>query len=189
MQAELRDSVGCAEPIFYREITYEELYMLKQKELKEILRYNPDTGDFIWLCDMGTNKVKGLVAGWETASGYIGIMIDSKQHQAHRLAWLYVHGCFPEFDIDHINGNRSDNRIANIRAVNRLENMRNQKLRTTNKSGHSGVRFCRGSWHANISVNYKRIHLGCFATKDEAILVRKNAETEHGFHPNHGRTA
>jgi hypothetical protein len=100
-------------------------------------------------------------------------------------------GCWPENDIDHINGDRSDNRIENMRAVTRQENLKNTKRRCDNASGVIGVyqRKDTGRWCSYVNSNGKRINLGCFNNKTDAIAVRKAAETEHGFHSNHGRGA
>ena len=105
---------------------------------------------------------------------------------AHRLAWLYVYGCWPD-EIDHINQIRDDNRIANLRSVDRTTNCQNAS-RQKSESGVTGlVKRYTGKWEARIQVNKKYIYLGIFSTKSEAIAARKAANVKYGFHENHGK--
>jgi hypothetical protein len=163
---------------------------ISQKELKEVLNYNPDTGIFTWLVDRGANRTSGKIAGHIDCHGYRSIGIDGKYYKAHRLAWLYVHGEFPPNEIDHINGNGIDNRLDNLRPVTSSENSQNQKMRDNNKSGVMGVYWYNKSkkWLARIRVNTKEIHLGVYKDLELAALVRAEAEVKYGFHPNHGRS-
>jgi hypothetical protein len=95
---------------------------------------------------------------------------------------------WPEGEIDHINGNRQDNRIENLRDVPRSLNQRNSKLQNNNRSGVSGVFWRANRWEARIYlVSGQRKHLGRFKTFEEAVAVRKQAEMECGYHENHGR--
>lgn len=107
------------------------------------------------------------------------------------LVWLMFNGYLPKGEIDHINGIRSDNRIENLREVTRVENSRNQQIKSNNVSGAIGVRFNQhiDKWESYIKVNYKKIHLGSFNSKQSAIKARKDAEKKYGFHENHGRPA
>jgi hypothetical protein len=120
--------------------------------------------------------------------GYIQIRVENKLYRAHHLAWLYCFGYLPR-ELDHINGIRVDNRIENLREVTHAENGRNTKRHSTNTSGVTGVYYNKINkyWVAQIRINYKTIYLGCFKDIEDAILARKAAETEFGFHPNHGR--
>src|SRR5690606_746777 len=109
----------------------------------------------------------GKRAGWETARGYWAITIDGVQHQAHRLVWEYHNGLIPSYpkaEIDHINGNKLDNRIENLRVVSRPENNRNAALRTDNTSGVCGVSFegRYGKWSARIRANGRQVYLGLY---------------------------
>jgi hypothetical protein len=163
--------------------------MITQERLKELLSYDQDAGLFTWLVARSRTK-KGATAGCMNAVGYLMIGMDNTVYYAHRLAWLYVHGEFPARQIDHINGVRTHNSIANLRSVTHAENGKNKKLPSTNTSGVVGVvwRKNKGKWVANIKVDGKKIHLGSFEKKGNAILARKKAELDHGFHENHGRT-
>lgn len=157
--------------------------MITQSELKELLHYDPDTGLFL-----RCGKKVGRVLNCGSKKRYIGISLKSKTYRAHRLAWLYVYGKFPSGDIDHINGNGFDNRIKNLRDVDRQTNMRNSRRKSTNKSGVTGVTWDskRLKWYASIMVGYKTISLGRHDDIKDAIAARKNAELKYGFHPNHG---
>ena len=156
--------------------------MLTQKRLKEALIYNGDTGIF-------TNRIRrimsieGTVVGSNTNNGYIAIHFDGKRYLAHRLAWLYIYGYFPENNIDHINRNKKDNRISNLREVSQQCNIRNSKLRKTNKSGVTGVCWYKnaGKWLAHIKINNKAVHLGRFDDKKDAVRARWDAEKKYKF--------
>lgn len=116
--------------------------------------------------------------------GYRKVHFDGQIYYTHRLIWKLLYGEDP-LEIDHINGNRSDNRITNLRSVSRLENMRNAKRRSSNASGVTGVFWLkdRSKWRAYIS----KKTLGEFNKFEDAVAVRKQAEKEYGYHPNHGR--
>jgi hypothetical protein len=124
----------------------------------------------------------------DSRTGYKCGNIFAKRHQAHRVLWALTYGEWPEHDIDHINGVRHDNRISNLRAVDRAENLKNVKLRNSNTSGFNGVYWAedRKKWRAEISANNKNIKLGSFDTLDDAIRCRMAANIKYGFHPNHG---
>jgi hypothetical protein len=159
---------------------------LTQERLKELLSYDPGTGVFHWIAR------NGAAAGSYTIRGnkkeYLRISIDGKRYQAHRLAWLYAYGEWPKDQIDHINQNGIDNSIANLREVTSKENYKNRPIPKDNKSGHIGIYWHSSmeKWAANIGINGDQISLGFFKSKVDAIIVRKMAEYEHGFHENHG---
>ena len=142
--------------------------MITQDRLKELFSYDAETGHLIWK-KTGKGRPKSLLAGTEAPNGYIVINVDYKRYMAHRLVWLYHSGVLPEKDIDHINNNRADNRIENLREATRSENMQNEKkARSTNKNGLLGVSKNNGRWRAQIELNYKRTHIGYFDTPEEA---------------------
>ena len=170
--------------------------MLKYKnitvdEVREAFDYDEETGDMIWKIRASSRANIGDAAGYVNRRGYKYIGYKGKLYRAHRLIWLYVHGSFPPEQIDHIDGNPSNNRISNLRAVSRKENAKNQKLPKNNTSGITGVVWKKNAskWHARIKINWKQIHLGTFNDFFEACCGRKSAEIKYDFHPNHGRRA
>jgi hypothetical protein len=155
--------------------------MITQEELKELLSYDQDTGIFTW------NKSKKQ-AGTLTYSGYKRIIIKNKSYYAHRLVWLYVNGYMPDY-VDHINMNRSDNRLCNLRKATNAENQCNKKITKNNTSGVKGVSwFARdNNWRARIQFDGKHIHLGYFNTIEEAKTAIENTRVElHREFANHG---
>lgn len=132
---------------------------------------------------------KGAEAGTPDGNGYLVAMADGVRFKVHRIVWLMHHGVWPLQTIDHVNGDRSDNRIENLRDVDQVENSRNQKQRSTNSSGITGVHwnYIHRKWQASIYVMGKKIFLGRFSDIEAAGKARKEAEAEYGFHPNHGR--
>jgi hypothetical protein len=112
--------------------------------LHTLLAYDPGSGEFRWREKVSSRRPAGSPAGTRTARGYIRIRINGKTHAAHRLAWLFVYGDWPEQQIDHINGDRADNRIANLRDVAPRVNSQNRKrANATNSNGLLGVSRCR----------------------------------------------
>jgi hypothetical protein len=155
--------------------------MITQIELKKLLDYNQDTGIFTWKVSRGKAKING-VAGTKRKDKYIQIAINKKHYLLHRLAWLYVNNNFPEF-IDHINGDKSDNRICNLRKVNSSQNMHNSKLNIKNKSGIKGISWNknRNKWEARVCINYKNKFIGYFDDIKLAELLINKARIElHG---------
>jgi len=153
--------------------------------LQTLLDYNPDNGHFIWrLNKAGGNAKLGKRAGYAHHTGYRYVCVDGKSIIEHRLAWFYVHRKWPAHDLDHINRNRADNRIANLRETTRAENCQNQPIRRSNKSGVTGVYFhnATGKWAASININKKQVHLGVYDTIEDAVRARRNAEKEHYPH-------
>jgi len=162
--------------------------MITQEDLKQIINYNPETGALLWLKTTGKRIKKGNVAGSrDRTSGYRNLRINGKIYREHRAVWFYMYNEWPKY-LDHINHIRDDNRLINLRKVTHQENLKNQKLNKKNTSGITGVvrDIIRGKWRAQIVVYYKRINLGRFDDKFEAICARKSAEIKHGFHKNHG---
>jgi len=164
---------------------------LTQEHLKSVLHYDPETGVFTWI----DSKCKRISAG--TTGGtlhkshklnYLRMYVKDKNYLCHRLAWLYVHGEWPN-EIDHIDGDGLNNKITNLRNVSSTENGKNLSIRNDNKSGIIGVSWMksRSKWQANINSNKKQVYLGIYDDFFEACCVRKSAEYELGFHANHGR--
>lgn len=175
--------------------------MLPVETLLQLLRYEPETGKLIWLtrprsffstdgeCKRWNGRYAGKEAFTVSSYGYLDGYVLRKMHRAHRVAWLMHYGSEPNGSIDHINGNRQDNRVNNLRVVTACENARNSAPKSTNTSGVIGVSPFKGRWRATITANGKQIHLGIFADLATAAAVRKAAEIAHGYHPNHGRAA
>ena len=161
--------------------------MLTQKELKKHLHYNPGTGIFTRLACSANNVKAGDIAGC-LHNGYIEIRVNKKRYLAHRLAWFYVHGEWPE-QIDHINHIRDDNRLFNLRDATNLENGKNQSKKITNTSGVTGVYWAKRNkkWIASVSINNKTKYLGSHIDKFEVICMRMSANNKYGFHKNHGK--
>ena len=144
---------------------------ITQKQIMEYLEYNPETGVFTAAKTHGTLWRKGKIVGHKNKAGYITITLLGKLRKAHRLAWIYVYGeDIDGYEIDHINGDKSDNRICNLRISSHQQNMFNMKKKSTNKSGVKGVHFDKrcNKWRAQTSINKKRVHLGLFDTIESA---------------------
>ena len=145
--------------------------MLTQDELKDILTYNLETGIFIWNKDTFNKRCKvGKIAG-SFDCGYIRITIKSKRFLAHRLAWFYMNGIWPNNNIDHINGIKNDNRICNLRLATIAENQQNRFNASSNSThGYLGITWNKtaNKWSSKIMINRKRIHIGYFDTAIEA---------------------
>jgi hypothetical protein len=155
--------------------------MITQAELKEILHYDPETGVFRWRHARKNNQIKPWgVAGSRYSKDYSRIEINNKAYKAHRLAWLYMTGCWPENDIDHIDGDILNNSWSNLRPATKKQNAENRKLPSNNTSGFKGVGWNSHSqkWYAQINHNNKKIHLGRFADAEEAakVIASKRAE-------------
>lgn len=135
--------------------------------LKEVLRYDVETGNFIWLVGGGRNSA-GAVAGHK-GDRYRHIGVLGITTRVHRLVWFWHHGKWPDHGIDHINGDRFDNRIENLRDVpQKINNQNWRKARKDSKCGLAGVRMGECAWVASIFSNGKNYHLGSFATKEAA---------------------
>ncbi|MBH3259961.1 HNH endonuclease [Serratia marcescens] len=155
-------------------------------ELLERLHYDPDSGLFTRLKDTGSPKgKKGVVAGSLKKQGYVDIRFNGQIYKAHRLAWFYHYGEWPDGEIDHINGIKSDNRISNLRAATRAENIRNIGRRNKNRTGFKGVGNAGKKWQARITHNGSKIYLGLFDTPEEAHEAYcKAARNLHGSFAN-----
>jgi hypothetical protein len=154
---------------------------LTQQRLKELLRYEPETGSFYCVVDRRNGLKAGDRAGTECGRGWRQMMVDRRLYKAHRLAWLYMTGSFPAKQIDHINGNRADNRWCNLREADQFQNAANRKRPVNNTSGVPGVGFYKrnGKWGAHITALNKRRFLGLFDSKDAATLARQQAEIHY----------
>lgn len=161
--------------------------MISKEYLISLINYNHDTGEFRWIKTGKGRRLNGI-AGTKS-HGYILITINGTRYPAHRLAWLYVHGSHPKDCIDHINGNRSDNRISNLRQATNMQNHWNTKLRSTNTSGVKGVNFHKKAqkWCAEVWTDGKKNYLGLYEDIEEARRIVENFRKEsHGEFANLG---
>jgi hypothetical protein len=161
--------------------------MITQEELQKLYKYDPDTGEFRHAQKRrGVRNMDKPVGTVD--NGYVKLRVNNELHRAHRLAWLHHNGVISEQDvIDHIDHNKLNNAIKNLRQVNRSQNSKNLSKFKTNTSGHAGVFQDRGKWRAKITVDGKTKYLGTYKDKDSALKARIKAAKEHNFHENHGK--
>lgn len=160
---------------------------ITQKRLKELFNYDHKSGEIVRIKTVATNAKAGDTAGCINGDGYLTIWIDKVNCLAHHVAWFYFYGEWP-IQLDHINHDRTDNKIINLRTANKSINGRNQSMRCTNKSGVMGVNWHKmaNKWRAFIRNDGKNIHLGTFDKFNDAVIARKKAEYKYGYHVNHG---
>jgi hypothetical protein len=141
--------------------------------VREIFDYDPISGELIWKVATSSKNPVGSIAGTIAGTGYRLVTVDSARFLAHRIVWLWNYGVMPPGDIDHINRDKSDNRIENLRIATRPQNNSNSKRRRDNSSGYTGVTWHAqsGKWRALIHVNKKQKHLGLFSTPEEAYAA------------------
>src|SRR5262249_27099557 len=152
---------------------------------------DPCTGEFTWLVNAGRHgRVGGAAGHLDESQGYVLVGICGESYRAHRLAWFYVHGQWPPQEIDHINGNRADNRIANLRLATDAENAWNASRRSDNSTGYKGVSMYKnGKFMAYVHKGRKRHHLGYFDTPEAAHAAYVKAAAElHGEFANTGNS-
>lgn len=168
-------------------ITIDKTREITQSYLKEILNYDPETGLFTWKVEKDRNISGADIAGYlDKSDGYFRIRIGKRHYKAHRLAWLYIHGRWPSEQIDHINRNRSDNRLCNLRECTHAQNQQNRSSVKKSSSKYLGVSWdnLRSKWRAQIQINGKNKNLGAFDTEAEANEAYLAAKAElHKFQP------
>lgn len=149
---------------------------LTASKLRDLTAYDPCTGIFVWR----HGKKQGQELGYGDGKGYKRAWLDGAMHKVHRLAWLYVHGVWPTGMIDHLNGDRSDNRIANLRDVNMASNLGNRTRANINNqlTGCLGVTRDKEYFRARICVNRKHIDLGLYKTLEEAKQAYDRAKNK-----------
>lgn len=173
---------------------------MNQALLQTLIRYEPNTGHVFWReRDVKFFKSEHSCRSWNTkyagkkimnldGKGYNSVFIMGKQYRVHRLIWLYVYGVFPNI-IDHKNGNKTDNRLSNLRDVDCQKNHMNMRRAKNNSSGITGVYFNKkkGLWCAQMKFNGATYHIGSSKNKADAIQMRKDEERKLGFSERHGR--
>ena len=162
----------------------EKALALRVEELRDALAYDPETGLFHWKVSRSAWAKAGTVAGSLNNHGYTKIMFKRRMHAAHRLAWFYVYGEWPAHQIDHINGDRTDNRLINLRVADNKQNQENIGLRSNNTTGFRGVSFNKKSkmYEAHIRHNGKKICLGMFFSAKVAAEAARKARQDFFTH-------
>jgi hypothetical protein len=161
--------------------------MTKQELLRTYLFYQ--NGKLYNRCNRGRAKIGVPVCEHDNGRGYYNFRIGTNSYYVHRAVWEYHNGDIPSgYEIDHIDHNRQNNCLENLRLVTRRENLRNQSLKKRNKTGRIGVFYVSASdaYMATITINRRTINLGTYPTLNEASAARYGAEKVIGFHPNHG---
>jgi hypothetical protein len=148
-----------------------EKYLPSYEELDRIFDYNKETGIFTRKVSTARCTKVGDIAGHINSQGYVIIKYLGEAYKAHRLAWLLTYKDWPLGDIDHIDGNKSNNAIKNLRDVSRSKNSLNTKETSSNKSGYKGVSLHNGKWRARIMVEGKQTIIGSYDTPEEASLA------------------
>jgi hypothetical protein len=180
--------------------------MIDPEILRTLLYYDLTTGKLYWryrtsdMCSNSGNGAAANAARWNACfggseaftgqndKGYHTGSIYGKTYRASRVIWALFFGEWPD-QVDHINGDKTDNRIINLRKVSHAMNQRNQGRYRNNTTGATGVLLRENRWLAQIKVSGKMKHLGSFDSFEQAATARKEAELQYGFHPNHGREA
>jgi hypothetical protein len=155
--------------------------MLTQQELKELLHYDPNTGVFTRRTSLSNNTKVGGVVGTAATKGYSVCVIKHHRYMLHNLAWLFVYGQFPtpsKESINHINGNRSDNRIANLRLFTHAQRTANARKRANTTSKLKGVTVRKGRFIAQIGIKGRIMYLGSYGTEEEAHAAYMAAAKE-----------
>jgi hypothetical protein len=159
-----------------------------QEYLNECFRYDPKTG-YLYRKIKTANCVNiGDRVGGLDRKGYSRLSVKNKRYFAHRIIWCMIYGSFPPEQIDHQNHIRSDNRIGNLCLATNEQNSKNRSISGSHTSGVIGVGWRKDTkrWTSRITVSGKRINLGFFTDKSEAIKARAEANIKYGFHKNHG---
>jgi len=156
---------------------------ITQNELRKLFYYDKKMGNLIWRLSLNRGVKPGNIAGsMNKKTGYLRITIRGKGYMAHRLVWLWHYGSWPKDQIDHINRNKAENKIENLRDVDTSTNHFNIDLRKNNKSGVTGVHWYQitKKWCAMIKINNKGKNLGYFGNIFDAACARKSAENNLG---------
>ena len=143
---------------------------LTQERLREVISYDPETGE-MYRKKCFFKKMANKPAGNVGSRGYLQLSVEGNTYPLHRIAWMYMYGKLPDGQIDHIDGNRQNNKISNLRDITQSENLQNlRSAKRSNKVGMLGVSFHApmGKWKARIKTNGVQTHLGYFNSPEEA---------------------
>ena len=151
--------------------------ILTQSQLKELIHYDADTGLFTRISSPYKHRIGVINTCANHRDGYFEIGLFGKTYKSHRLAWLYIHGCLPKDDIDHVNRDKLDNRLVNLREASRSQNKQNIGRQRNNTSGFKGVSYHKYNrkWRATIDIDDNRINLGYFSTPESASMAYEEA--------------
>lgn len=154
--------------------------MLSRDRLLELLNYDAETGNFSWRVARGS-VTKGSLVGTSHSCGYARVRIDGELYYCHRLVFLIEDGVMPEFEVDHIDGNTSNNKRTNLRKSTHKENLTSTKLRKDNTSGHKGVYYKKdlGKFVVQAKVNGKQTYFGIYLTLEEAAEKARQVREEY----------
>jgi hypothetical protein len=157
--------------------------LLSADEARRVFLYDPESGLLSWRARPSVGVKVGDSAGSKRKDGYLGLKYRGQQYLAHRIAWLITYGSWPVQDVDHIDGNRSNNAIANLRDVSRAMNVQNVRApRCSNEaSGMLGVTKRGRKWQASIWAGGRRSYLGLFSAPEEAHAAYVQAKRQ--LHP------
>lgn len=150
---------------------------LTHERLKKVLYYDPWTGWFTWIANVNRRFPIGSRASQYVGNGYLRVAVFGKRYMAHRLAWFYVHGVWPAEELDHVNRDQADNRIANLRQATRSQNAAYARCRKDSISGFKGVGFNKRdmNYFAYYSLNKIYHRVGTFASAEKAAAAREIA--------------
>jgi hypothetical protein len=156
-------------------------YMISIDRVRALLAYDALTGDFSWRVRRGPKAPAGGPAGTPHSGGYLRIKVDHRFYYAHRLAWFYATGDWPADQIDHIDGDKRNNRFANLRLADKAQNSQNAKRRSNNTSGYKGVSWNqnRQCWQVTIKYDGKSRYLGLFDDREQAHAAYMRAAEAH----------
>ena len=164
--------------------------ILTQVELKRLLHYNQNTGLFTRKVRTANCMKVGDIAGYvnthKDGKKYVVVRVNTKKYYAHILAVLYMTGWLPKGEVDHDDGDGTNNRWGNINDVTSSDNRKNRRMPSNNSTGCVGVYLRKDKYFVSISINKRPINLGTHDCIFEAACARKSAENKHGFHPSHG---
>lgn len=159
------------------------------EQLERFIRYNSETGIFTRI-SFNHDKMKDLInkpTGNRSSNGYIYVVVNNVVYSAHKLAWYMYYGYYPDFYLDHYDGDKTNNAISNIRPSTPSQNQKNRGKNRNNSSGSNGVYLqSNGKWRVRVKMNGRLLSLGTYCTYSEACKVRKDYDKLNGFSINHG---